>query len=68
MSLAALTKALEIQATGSTAQTVAAIVEELLAEGAIRGAAKGGTFVPAYFAQAQQRAAHDFYAQNGFIE
>jgi len=68
VNLATLTRMLGVQATGSTAQTVAAIVEELLAEGAIHGAAKAGTFVPTYFARAQQRAAHDFYTQNGYIE
>jgi hypothetical protein len=68
VNLAKLSKTLEVQATGNTGQTVASIVEELLSEGAIFGNSKAGTFVPTYFARAQQRAAHNFYNQNGFIE
>ena len=46
---------------------MAALLEKLLAEGAICEAAEGAMSVPVCFAQAQQWAAYDFHTLNGFI-
>lgn len=68
VNLAALSKSLDLAATGSSGKMVQSSVDELVAEGAVSGTVKAGTFVPAIFAKAQQQAVQDFYAQNGFIE
>jgi hypothetical protein len=46
------------------------LVEELAAEGAVRGAlrAGGASWVPDAYAHRQRAAVQTFYAQNGFIE
>jgi len=46
------------------------LVEELAAEGAVRGAlrAGGASWVPDAYAHRQRAAVQAFYAQNGFIE
>ena len=66
--LAALSKSLDWLETGNSGKIVQASVDELIAEGAVAGTVKAGTFVPAIFAKAQQQAVQDFYTQNGFIE
>ena len=69
VNLTALSKQLDVQATSSASKTVTGLVEELIAEGAVFGSLKAGTgtFTPAMFALAQQRAASSFYTQNAFI-
>ena len=69
VNLTTLSKQLDLQATSSASKTVTGLVEELISEGAVFGSLKAGagTFTPAMFALAQQRAVRSFYTQNAFI-
>ena len=55
--------------SSSCAVALPALVEELLAEGAVRGSlsAAGAVWTPAAYASAQADAARAFYAQNGWV-
>ena len=68
INLAALSKSLDLIATGSSGKMVQSSVDELVEEASVCGMVKAGTFVPDIFAKAQLQAVQDFYTQNGFIE
>lgn len=67
--LSALVKDLGLDAFGSSTSMVSQLVDELLAEGAVRGSTKGGggSWVPSIHTAAQQGAVAGFYTQNGWV-
>ena len=48
---------------------LSSLIDELIAEGGLRGVLKGGgaSWVPAVYAEAQQGAVAAFYEQNGWV-
>jgi hypothetical protein len=67
VALTALVKELGVAGSGSS--MVAALVEELVGEGALAGSLKpgAGSWVPSAFTQAQQGSVASFYQQNGWV-
>lgn len=67
--LPSLLKELGLDGFASSAAMVAALVEELLADGAVHGSTRGGagSWVPAAYTAAQQGAVLGFYTQNGWV-
>ena len=67
VNLGTLAKALGISAAGGA--TAGALVEELVAEGALAGSLRAGAvWTPDVHSRAQEAGQAAFYAQNGFIE
>ena len=69
--VSALRKSLETGGTagGPASQVITPIIDELAAEGAVRGRLQGGgsSWIPAAHSRRQQEAVTSFYQQNGFV-
>lgn len=64
-----LLKRLQLEGLSSGSNIASSIIEELVAEGAIRGVLRGGgsSWTPSIYAKSQQDAVRRFYEQNTYI-
>ena len=68
MAASTLLKELGLEGTGPLPGfSIGSLVEELLAEGQLRGSFKASTWTPAVYQEAQQAALHRSYNQDGYV-
>lgn len=68
VALSALFKELQVEGAASFGKAGTGMVEEVLAEGWLKGRLKAGTWLPSIVSRSQQASVSNFYTQNGYIE